>query len=215
MKWLNNLTTKGRQLDCPLMQVNKKAERPSKFYSEGVTRVGAIKTLRRKECLSPSGGVVPLKKEGEVKATRPMDVNNIRDVRRGAKIPFILKGGPDHLGPCRKGILFIPGRCFPADHGPPEGGTHGWSVPADHVPDLKAKWDRLPRCHSSERSEGYYSEDNNTTGIYYMAFESLDKTELEPIISSNSNGGNRTKIQLKVDLKNCLRINQTCQIRLK
>ena len=212
MEWLNNLTTKGRQLDCPLMQVNKKAERPSNFYSEGVTRVGAIKTLRRKECLSPSGGVVPLKKEGEVKATRPMDVNNIRDVRRGAKIPFILKGGPDHLGPCRKGIIFPPSR--PSTKALLRRAFYA-VILRSNAPDRKAKRDRLSRCHSSERSEGYYSEDNNTTGIYYMAFESLDKTELEPIISSNSNGGNRIKIQLKVDLINCLIFNLPWQIRLK
>ena len=163
MKWLNNLTTKGRQLDCPLMQVNKKAERPSKFYSEGVTRVGAIKTLRRKECLSPSGGVVPLKKESEVKATRPMDVNNIRDVRRGARIPFILKGGPDHLGPCRKGITFL--LCQRRATKILQRRVMEL-VLRSSAPDLKAREDQPSWCHSSKRSEGYYSEDNSTTGTF-------------------------------------------------
>ena len=135
------------------------------------------------------------------------------------------------------------GRCVPpADHGPPGGGTlglsvpgppgggtHGLSVPpADrgppggthgrcvrNAPDLKAKEDRSSRCHSSKQSEGYYSEDNSTTGTFNMALESLGKTELEPIISSNSNGGNRIKIQLKVDLINCLIFNLPWQIRLK
>ena len=111
------------------------------------------------------------------------------------------------------------GRCVPpADHGPPGGGTLGLSVPADRGPPGGGTHglsvppaDRGP----PGGTHGYYSEDNSTTGTFNMALESLGKTELEPIISSNSNGGNRIKIRLKVDLINCLIFNLPWQIRLK
>ena len=202
MEWLNNLTAIGRRLDCHLVQVNydEKAARSIFFYSKGVTRFGAIKTPLRKECLSPSRKA-PLK-EGKVKAVRP-DVNNTRDVRRRAKTPFILKGGPDHLDPCRKGII------FPSKKAVLRGAFYA-VILRSKAPDLKANVDRVPRCHSTKRSEGYYSENNNATGVCNIAFESLGKTELEPKISPIFNGGNRIKRQPKVDLKNCLIFNPTC-----
>ena len=196
MEWLINLTTKSRQPYCPLMQVNKKAEWPSNFYSKGVTCVGVIKTLLRKECLSPFGVL-------KVTSSARPDVNKKRANKNEAKNPFNMKGSLVFEG------LVFDRRGFAPDNILRGVGILRGNVALKHS--LDRRKGRAPQLDHREkilplnkRSQGHYLKTNSTTGTYNTSFKSPDQTELRTIISATFNGEKWKKIQLKVELKNSL-----------
>ena len=126
---------------------------------ETVRQVASVRMRMRMRARMRSGARALKIKE---KAERPSDVNNTRGPGKRAEFPFKLKGGPNSRGPFIK-YISLKERFYAR--------ARALNILRSSNPDQKAnKEDRLLRCHSSKRSEGYYSGNNTTSDLKYTQY---------------------------------------------